>query len=328
VLQSWDLMVQYATNPNVPQRLTGLADRVFLRAMRREVERAGYTHFWYYTTSYNMQDRRVSMGGTTPDIGRNFAGLQNAVSFLVESRGVGIGREGFARRVHTHVVAVSSLLGSAADNAEQLMKTVAEVRADVVQRGRAPRADDMIAVTLKSPLRKQKLTMIDPHSGALKDIEVEWADSLAAEPELVRRRPYAYIMPPVFHEVARRLALSGVEVRRLRQPATLEVESYQVTDRRPSGTYVEGRVTSRVTTETVPRKITFPAGSYVYLMAQPNASVIAVALEPEAPSSFVFFGLVPVDKKGAPPTIASSSEVPIYRLPAAAELDTQLVEPR
>ena len=55
--------------------------------------RAGYSHFWYYTTSYNMKNLLVSMGGTTPDIGRNFAGLQNAVSFLIESRGVGIGRQ-------------------------------------------------------------------------------------------------------------------------------------------------------------------------------------------------------------------------------------------
>ena len=65
----------------------------------------------------------------------------------------------------------------------------------------------------------------------------------------MRSRPYAYLMPPQFHDVARRLAISGVEVRRLRRPSTLEVESYDVTERRASATYVEGRMTSRVTTE-------------------------------------------------------------------------------
>jgi hypothetical protein len=326
VLQSYDLLLQYATNPNVPAALTKLADDMYLPRIRRDVERAGYTHSWYYTTSYNMQDKRVAMGGTTPDIGRNFAGLQHAISFLVESRGVGIGRQSYARRVHGHLVAIGALLQTTADNAPQVLKTVQESRLDLIRRGRAPRAGDDIAVTLKSVERVHKLTMIDPQSGELRDIEVQWNDALAAQPDLVRRRPYAYVTPPVFHEVARRLALSGVEIRRLTAPATLQVESYQVTDRKSSATYVEGRATSRVTTEVVAKTITFPAGSYVYSMAQPNAQVVAVALEPEAPSSFVTFGIIPVDKRGSPPTIAAPSEVPVYRVVAPAVLPAAVVD--
>lgn len=321
VLQSYDFTLLYATNPNVPRRLTELAEQLYLRDMRRAVDRAGYSYFWYYTTSYDLKDKRVAMGGTTPDIGRNFAGLQNAVSFLVETRGVGIGRDSYARRVHTHVVAMTSLLATSAENARELMKTVQEVRADIVQRGRNPAVADTVAVTVKHPARSQKLTMIEPQSGELREIEVEWSDSLAAEPDLVRSRPYAYLMPPQFHDVARRLALSGIEVRRLRQSVTLDVESYEVTERRASATYVEGRVTSRVTTEVATKSKAFPAGSYVYLMGQPNANVIAVALEPEAPSSFVSFGYIPVDRKGSPATVAAPSEVPVYRLMRPVDLD-------
>ncbi len=325
-LQSYDLMVQYATNPNVHPTLTALADQKFLGTMRSDVERAGYTHFWYYTTSYNPKNLLVSMGGTTPDIGRNFAGLQNAVSFLVESRGVGIGRESFARRVHTHVVAITSLLNTAAGNAQQLIDTVEAARADIVRRGRDPQPEDMVAVTLKSPVIKQKLMMLDPNTGALKEIEVDWSDSLHAAAEIKRARPYAYVIPPVFHDVATRLMHSGVDVRRLNRPAELEVESYQVTDRRASSTYIEGRITSRVTTEVMPKKVRFAAGSYVIPMAQPNAGVVAVALEPESPSSFVSFGIIPVDKKGSPPTTAASSEVPVYRVLRPVDLDTRAVK--
>jgi Zinc carboxypeptidase len=328
LLQSYDFTVLYATNPNVPRRLTELADQLYLRDMRRAVERAGYTYFWYHTTSYDLKDKRVAMGGTTPDIGRNFAGLQNAVSFLVETRGVGIGRDSYARRVHNHVVAMSSLLTTSAENAQQLMKTVREVRADIVRRGRNPAAADTVAVTVKQPSRPQKLTMIEPQSAELREIEVEWSDSLAAEPDLVRSRPYAYLMPPQFHDVARRLAISGIEVRRLRRPVTLEVESYEVIERQVSATYVEGRMTSRVTTEVSTKSKALPAGSYVYLMGQPNANVIAVALEPEAPSSFISFGYVPVDRKGSPSTIAAPSEAPVYRLMKALYLDTGVVARR
>lgn len=326
VLQSYDLLLQYATNPNVTAGLTKLADELYLRNMRRDIERAGYTHSWYYTTSYNMQDKRVSMGGTTPDIGRNFAGLQHAISFLVESRGVGIGRQSYARRVHSHLTAIGALLQTTAEHSQQVLDAVHESRRSVTSRGRAPGEGDDIAVTLKNVERLHTLTMIDPHSGELRDIEVQWTDALAAQPDLVRRRPYAYVTPPVFHDVARRLAVSGVEVRRLTAPATLEVESYQVTDRKPSATYVEGRVVSRVTTEVVRKSVTFPAGSYVYAMAQPNAQVIAVALEPEAPSSFVSFGIIPVDKRGSPPTTAAPSEVPVYRVLAPVTLPAATVD--
>ncbi len=328
VLQSYDLLLQYATNPNVPPALTDLADRLYLRNMRREIERAGYTHFWYYTTSYNMQDKRVAMGGTTPDIGRNFAGLQHALSFLVESRGVGIGRQSYTRRVHSHAVALTALLQTTADNAARVLQTVQESRLDMVRRARNPREDDLIAVTLKPVERPQKLTMLDPDSGALREIEVQWTDALAAQPELTRRRPYAYATQPVLHDVARRLAASGIEVRRLTAPATVEVESYQVTDRRPGATYVEGQTTSRVTTETVRKSVTLPAGSYLYSMAQPNAQVIAMGLEPEAPSSFVSFGIIPVDKRGSPATIAAPSEVPVYRITSPVQLPSVAVDYR
>lgn len=328
VLQSYDLTVKYATNPNVHPTLTALADGKFMNGFREATRRAGYTHFWYYTTSYNPKNLLVSMGGTTPDIGRNFAGLQNAVSFLVESRGVGIGRDSFTRRVHSHITAICGLLDTAAINARELMDTVAAARADIIRRGRDPQPGDNVAVVLRSPIIKQKLDMLEPASGELKTIEVDWSDSLNVTTEIARQRPWAYVMPPVFHDIAQRLMMSGVEVRRLDKPVELDVETFQVTDRRASATYIEGRITSRVTTEVTSRKVRFPSGSYVFPMSQANANVIAVALEPESPSSFVSFGLIPVDKRGSPPTESASSEVPVYRVLRPVALDKSVVKPQ
>lgn len=320
-IQSYDLMVQYATNPNVHPALTALADGKFMAGFRDAAGRAGYSHFWYYTTSYNLKNQLVSMGGTTPDIGRNFGGLQNSVSFLIESRGVGIGRESFARRVHSHVVAIGSLLDTAAANARELMDTVAAARADTVRRGRDPQPGDKVAVRLKSPVVKQKLDMLDPASGAIKSIEVDWSDSLNVTADIARQRPWAYVLPPVFHDVAERLMMSGVEVKRLAKAVELEVESFLVTERRASNTFIEGRITHQVTTEVVPKKTRLPAGSYVFPMAQANAGVLAVALEPESPSSFVSWGMIPVDRKGSPVTASAPSEIPVYRVMRPVELE-------
>jgi hypothetical protein len=329
MLQSYDFIMQYATHPNVPAALTDLAERTFRRNIAHDVERAGYSHFWYYTTSYNLKDKRVFMGGTTPDIGRNYAGLQNAISFLVESRGVGIGRDSYARRVHTHYVVMASLLRTAAENAVAVVETVRAAREDVVRKGRSAAPDDMIAVTTRSPVRPQELTMIHPQTGELARIEVEWSDSLAVSPALARRRPFAYLMPPSYGEVARRLMLSGIEVQRLRGAAELEVESYEVVERRTGAIFLEGYLRSSVKTEVATRKRRFPAGSYLYLMAQPQANLAALALEPESPASFVSLGLVPTDARGrANPQEGGPSEVPVFRLMHPVELDASPLKPR
>jgi hypothetical protein len=324
-IQSYDFTMAYASHPNVDTRLTEMAERVFSRNIAQDVAAAGYTHFWYYTTAYNLKDKRVNGGGTAPDIGRNYAGLQNALSFLVESRGVGIGRDSFARRVHTHYVVLASILRTTAEHAAEVRKVTQTARADLIGRGREPGADDRVAVTLKMPSRAQKLTMADPVTGEPKEIEVEWVDPREAVPALTRARPYAYLVLPSHFEVARRLALSGIEIRRLRAPVELDVESYEVTDRRQGNVFVEGHIRSTVTTEVRARKRLFPAGTFVYVMAQPGANVLVSALEPESASSFVALGIVPTDKRGlANPQEAAPSEVPIYRLLRPAGLDMQL----
>lgn len=321
MLQSWDLMMLYATTANLPPALTQMAEGLFRRNMVADVERAGYSQFWYYTTSYNEADKRVSMGGIAPDIGRNAGGLQNAISFLIESRGVGIGREGFARRVHSHYLAIRALLQTSADHASEVIRTVRGSRAEVALRGRDIGPGNEIVVTARARSTKQKLTMIDPVSGELKDLDVDWEDSLASQAQLTRQRPYAYLLAPSFSDIARRLALSGIAVKKLRVAADIEVESFQVLDRRVGATFVEGHVRQSVSTEVVKKRVKFPAGTFVFTMAQSNANILVAALEPESTSSFVSLGLLPVDKRGTHPSIGASSEVPVYRLLQPQSLD-------
>ena len=323
-LQSYDFTFAYATHPNVEKPLNDVAERLFSRGLARDVEKAGYSHFWYYTTGYDLKDKRVAGGGTAPDIGRNYAGLQNSLSFLIETRGVGIGRDSFARRVHTHYVVMKSLLQSAADNAEEVRRVVRDARADVARRGRAPAPADLVAITLTTPSRPQTLTMMDPVTGDPKEVEVEWQDPREAQPALTRARPYAYLLLPSHIEVARRLAMSGIEVRKLQKPTELEVESYEVTERRAGSVFVEGHIRNSVTTEVRVKKRLFPAGTLVYSMAQQGANMLVAGLEPESASSFIALGMIPTDRRGlANPQEAAPSEVPVFRLMRPVSLNTE-----
>ena len=70
-------------------------------ALRIEAALAAYglsTHD-YYTTTLDRADKDVSMGGNTPGSARNAFGLRHAVSFLIETRGVGLDMQSFQRRV-------------------------------------------------------------------------------------------------------------------------------------------------------------------------------------------------------------------------------------
>jgi len=322
-VQSYDFLMAYATHPNVDPRLTAMAQRVFSPGIAREVDRAGYSHFWYYTTSYNFKDKRVAGGGTVPDIGRNHAGLGNALSLLVETRGVGIGRDSYARRVHTHYVVLASILKTAAEHAAEVREVTRAAREDTVRRGADPAPEDRVAITLKVPSRQQALEMVDPASGEPRAVEVEWLDPREATPALTRPRPYAYLVLPSQTELVRRLMMSGMDLRRLTRPTELEVESYEVTERRQGAVFVEGHIRSTVTTEVRSRKRLFPAGTYVYSMAQPGANLLVAALEPESSSSFVALGIVPADKRGlANPQLAAPSELPIYRVVRPVALET------
>ncbi len=321
VINAYDMTLIYATNPNVPPELTRFADSTFKSGITAALEAAGYRHGWYYTTSYRESDKRVQMGGLAPDISRNTFGLQGSISFLLETRGVGIVRDHFLRRVHTHVVALEAVLRTTSANAERVMRTVAGIR-DSIARA-TPAAP--IVVTSRQKATERTLAMLDPVTGADRPLTVPFDDSLDAEALLVRPRPFAYVLPPAYRDLARRLALNGVAVERLARPTALDVDVYRVIDKEVAATTVEGHVRVTVRTELFRRKMTFAAGSFVVRMTQPNALLAAVALEPESASSFVTIGVIPVDKAGT--VEGASSEVPIYRLPVPVALALTGSEP-
>jgi hypothetical protein len=101
-LQGSDVMILEATNPSIPQALTDIARGLYRPALEAGIKQAGLSSFDYVTTDAGMADKRVSLGGTSPGIARNTFGLRGAVSYLIETRGVGIGLQSYQRRVSTH----------------------------------------------------------------------------------------------------------------------------------------------------------------------------------------------------------------------------------
>ncbi|MDP5008625.1 MAG: M14 family metallopeptidase, partial [Glaciimonas sp.] len=133
-VQKYDGLIQFATVANLQPEQVTASETLFRQSMLKAFDKNQLSHSWYFTTNYDKEDKSVAMGGVGPDTGRNIAGLRNAISFLLETRGVGIGKAHFKRRVYTHLTAIESVVETTANHAEQVLMLNRKLRKDVAEK--------------------------------------------------------------------------------------------------------------------------------------------------------------------------------------------------
>jgi hypothetical protein len=293
-LQGSDVMILEATNPSIPKGLSAIAHDLYRPALEEAIRHAGLSSFDYVTTDSGKTDMRVSLGGTAPGIARNAFGLRGAVSYLIETRGVGIGLENFERRVSTHYLLAKAVLEASAANPARLLARVAAARAATA----ADRSD--LIVTHEAGERDIDLPLIDAESGAPMPTPVRLIDNRDIRPLDVRARPQGYLVLRGAATVAERLALNAVSVHEVTGGA-LAVEAYEVS-----------RSGGAVQVEIRRRTMAVPGGALFVPMTQPAAGIVAAALEPDSPGSYVGAGLIPMAD--------DETEAPVYRVMDASGL--------
>jgi hypothetical protein len=285
-LQRFDALVQYATVANLPELVTKAAEEWFRRPMVASLAAQDLSVEWLYTTSAQAADMTMSMGSVDPDNARNASGLRNAISFAIETRGVGLGRLHLARRVHTHAVAIRSMLEGAAQHAADLNQLRRFVDAEV-----ASLACQGQAIVSASPTPSEyTLTMLDPVTGADRKLTVAWDSALMLEARKSRPRPCGFWLSEAQGDAALRLRALGVLVQQIQQNGVVRGEVYQEVVREP-GTRAQpaaGADTAlRVEVQSAPALIDASAGSYYVPLDQPLANLALAALEPDSPDSYV-----------------------------------------
>ncbi|MGG1574827.1 M14 family metallopeptidase [Fictibacillus sp. NRS-1165] len=315
-VSSYDLLISSAKNLNIPEQLRKTSDNLVLNKVNQALDQKKLSHHDYYTLDTDDDGQLVATEGSTETrIGRNALGLKNTLTYLIETRGINIGRADFNRRVYAQATAQENFIKTTAAYSSKIKTLVTNATRDVVDKGN--KANDKDSIVVKSENKRvpgQQLEVVDLAQAKKVNIPIVWEDSTEAYPTLERERPTAYIMPPAYHSIARKLELLGVHVQKLQKPASKSVERYKVTGKKVSTTLENGHYTNEVTTDVKETVRSFPAGSYVFSMAQPNANFIALALEPESIDSYVTFNFIPTD---------AGEELPIYRYMSDQKLNAR-----
>ena len=295
-VMSYDALIQYATVGNLPPELTRQADARFRTAILAALDGAGLKPHWYFTTEAGSDDKTVSMGGVQPDTWRNVGGLRNAVSFLLETRGVGIGRAHFKRRVRTHELTMEALLRTTAGSPAEVLALTRGAANGVA--AAACRGD--YVVESDATRMTHTLTFVDPVTAIDKDVEVPWRSALDIRTLRTRPRPCGYFLDGTQREAAARLRDLGAVVEQLAAPLTVRVERFRVV-KSEQGRRADGRGAIddpegvlRITVETEPVDASLPAGTYYISLAQPLANLVAAALEPDSQNSLAANRLLPL----------------------------------
>lgn len=298
-VQRHDALLQYATTPGVPEFFTKASREWYHEPIVAALNGQSLSHEWYHTTSQNLQDLSVSMGGTRPDTLRNVSGLKNAVGFLVETRGIGLGHHHIQRRVHTHITAISSALRSTAERASSLE----QVRSFVVRDTSALACRNQVLVEAAATPQQRDLTFIDPQTALDRNIRVDWNSALELRTLKTRPRPCGYWVAQNADVAIERLKLLGVQVLRVAEPGALLVDSYRETTRstgalqdvRGSATGTASAASPAVVKVQVALErgaLDIQPGSYYVPLNQPLAALVSAALEPDTQSSYFAHGLL------------------------------------
>jgi len=306
----YDALLQAANTGNLNPEVHRLQAR-YLSAARTAIEARGQRVSDYFTTSSDAHQKAVSMGGVNVDTGRNVGGLRNAVSILLETRGVGLGRAHLARRVEAHVAAAMGVIELAAQDGFGLVASTRD--AGTATAAQACRGD--MAVAVRQTPERRTLQFLNAGTGEPREIEVDWRSSTTLQTTSWRNRPCGYLIDAGQKSAVDRLLTLGVAANVVVNPDKTHAwstEAYEIlTDasgqrQDARGAIEDGQGIRVLTVKTMHSDLAPRAGSYFISMDQPLAGLVSAALEPDSQNSFAANRLIEIDRQqlrrvGIPP---------------------------
>ncbi|GAB3435077.1 MULTISPECIES: M14 family metallopeptidase [Giesbergeria] len=276
-----DVLLQYANAAGTPEFLSKASREWYHTAQVSALQAQALRSDWYHTPSGEQGQARLVMGAATPDTSRNANGLKQAVSAVVVTRGIGLGRAHLQRRVHAQVTAISSALRTTAERAASLE----QVRSFVVRDSMAQACRDRLVLETATVPESRDVTFLESATGAIRTQRVTWESSLQPRTVQTRTRPCGYWLAPGAADAVERLRLLGVQVLRVAEPGGVVAETFTAS----GNTSVQ---TNQAPMVLVRSALDVPVGSYYVSLSQPLANLVTAALEPDTGHSYFTHQLI------------------------------------
>lgn len=293
VTSLYDVMLLYSGNLNVPEAQRQFTQERFLNPTRAVLDKAGLSHHDYVTPYEEEGHIHFNSGSNNArSSATNFA-LLNSISTLVEVRGVGLGRTSYKRRTYTGFLIAKSFLDIA-------VKEKTAILAMLVQ---AEISEETVVSSSRKRYEKS-IDFIDVDKAERIAIITTFRDAWYSSATLKRKRPAAYLIEKDQQNLMRKLKAFDLKIDTLKSGQDLEIEQYYVEKYTNPAEKYEKMKLQDVSTRLEKTRKHFPAGTFVISTGQIHGNILGELLEPEAPNSFVSFGVLPTQ---------NGQYLPIYR---------------
>lgn len=291
----YDVMFLCSGNLNVPKNLRDLTTSLFVKNASNLLDSEHFSNYNYITSRKVRGELHFNEGSSNARSSATNYALTNTISSIIETRGIGLGKTSFKRRVYTAFLTAISYLETASKNKKLIFNEIAK----------ANKLKDDAFVGMKKKVYKKKIKAIDVNTNKAIDLEITVRDALKATPKITRKRPVAYIIEANQKNLVEKLKILGVKVEELTQNTEIDVQMYRVTEYKRKSIKYEGMNRQIVKTVLIHKKKTFKKGDYKIPMNQRRSNIIIEVLEPEISSGFVGFGVLKTTKDAI---------LPIYRV--------------
>ncbi len=301
----YDLFYTGTTNPGVAEPIADWVRHVLYPGVLAPLAAAGYEILPY---SWPRNRKVISEGvnavtGFSPRYSTGYGTVCNRPALLVEVHAL----KPYRRRVGATYELLVHTLRTLNRDPDALRKAIRQSDQQCAatrggeQGGQVPlrtqRTDESRRITYRAYAQKLRTSEITgaeviEFTDQPQDIETDLYEQTRVSQSIAP--PAAYLVPPQWTEIIERLELHGVRFFRLKRAQTLDVESYRFEDVSFRTTPYESRQIPRYKTIPTHERREFVAGTVVVPLDQPRAKLAVHLLEPDAPDSFLAWGLLNV----------------------------------
>ena len=295
IANPYDVMFLHTGNLNVPENIRTIIDTLFVKNAKKSLDKLNLRHRHYIKSEKYKGEIHFSTGSNTARSSSNFYALNNAIATLFEIRGVGIGKTSFKRRINSGLSVGFSFLKTAYENSIFIFDEIAKANTH----------SNVIVLEHQRSIYTDVIKAIDIGSNEMIDFETTMHSSKDSYAISKRDRPLAYIIKQNNFGFIEKLKDVGIDYVELQKDTVIYSGGYRVIEFNDNFKVYEKMRMQKVVTSIEYNDNGFSKGDILISMNQKRSNLIAELLEPEAPNSYVSFGII---------NTSLNSQLPIYRI--------------